>query len=143
MKLNVFNMDISKFESYTRINCNYIQLIGIQFFLTIVRLNKRGKKSGCIWQPAQLYRVRIIMPMLSIAFLHWFATFQTQTSSTVKSDSIFQGLVYLNFLPPLSNPSIVFLTVHAKLYSSQGIQFHYLISVPKQEFVTQCFPEVL
>ena len=105
MKLNVFNMDISKFESYTRINCNYIQLIGIQFFLTIVRLNKRGKKSGCIWQPAQLYRVRIMMPMLSIAFLHWFATFQTQTSSTVKSDSIFQGLVYSNFLPPLFNPS--------------------------------------
>ena len=73
---------------------------------TIVRLNKRGKKSGCIWQPAQLYRVRIMMPMLSIAFLYWFATFQTQTSSTVKSDSIFQGLVYSNFLPPLFNPSI-------------------------------------
>ena len=74
--------------------------------ITIVRLNKRGKKSGCVWQPSELYRVRITMPTLSIAFLHWFATFQTQTSSTVKSDSIFQGLVYSNFLPPLFNPSI-------------------------------------
>ena len=80
--------------------------IGLRFY-PIVGLNKRGKKSGCIWSAAQLYRVRITMPMLSIAFFHWFATFQTQTSSTVKSDSIFQGLVYSNFLPPLSNPSIV------------------------------------
>ena len=87
---------------------------------TIVRLNKRGKKSGCIWQPAQLYRVRITMPMLSIAFLHWFATFQTQTSSTVKSNSTFQGLVYSNFLPPLFNPSIgclfTFYNVYLRCY---------------------------
>ena len=72
----------------------------------IVKINKRGKKSGCIWQPAQLYHVQIMMPMVLIALLHWFATFQTQTSSTMKSDSIFEGLVYSNFLPPLFNPSI-------------------------------------
>ena len=75
-------------------------------YATIVRMNRRGKKSGCIWQPAQLYHVQIMMPMVLIALLHWFATFQTQTSSTMKSDSIFEGLVYSNFLPPLSNPSI-------------------------------------
>ena len=41
-----------------------------QFDIPIVRLNKRDKKSGCIWQPGQLYRVRIMMSMLSIVFLH-------------------------------------------------------------------------
>ena len=58
------------------------------------------------WQPAQLYHVQIMMPMVLIALLHWFATFQTQTSSTMKSDSIFEGLVYSNFLPPLFIQSI-------------------------------------
>ena len=73
---------------------------------TVPRLDKTREKSGCICQPAHLH-YRIIMSILSIAFLHWFVTFQIQTSSTVMSDSIFQGLVYSNFLPPLFNPSIV------------------------------------
>ena len=91
----------------------------------IVGLNKGGKKSGCIWQPPQLYCVSIMIPMLSIAFLHWFATFQTKASSTVKSDSIIQGFMYsIFFLPPLFNPSIVnsflFLFIKKKLENGRG-----------------------
>ena len=45
-------------------------LVALVCIHPILGLNKRGEKSGYIWQPTQLHHVPIIMLMLSIAFLH-------------------------------------------------------------------------
>ena len=95
---------------------------------TILGLNKRGEKSDCIWQPTQLYCVWIIMPQLTIVFLHWFAIFQKKTSSKMKSNSIFQGLVYrgTRILPQSSIICLYFYMAKQITWKFTGRQYIFL-----------------
>ena len=44
---------------------------------SIFGLDKKGEQSGYMWHPTQSHNVPVIMPMLLLAFLHWFAILRT------------------------------------------------------------------